>query len=76
VDCDVRLRKELFFDQIDLTFVKTGTEWAVHCSDSLYLTEGDKTELFIHITPDDWKAAYAGEYSDTVTFTVSYENKR
>jgi len=43
---------------------------------AVYLTEGDKTELFIHITPDDWKAAYAGEYSDTVTFTVSYENKR
>ena len=40
-----------------------------------YLTEGDKTELSIHITADDWNAAYAGEYSDTVTFTVSYEDK-
>ena len=40
-----------------------------------YLTEGDKTELFIHITADDWNAAYAGDYSDTVTFTVSYEDK-
>ena len=40
-----------------------------------YLTEGDKTELSIHITADDWNSAYAGEYSDTVTFTVSYENK-
>ena len=40
-----------------------------------YLTEGDKTELSIHITSDDWNAAYAGDYSDTVTFTVSYVNK-
>ena len=40
-----------------------------------YLTEGDKTELSIHITTDDWNRAYAGEYSDTVTFVVSYENK-
>ena len=40
-----------------------------------YLTEGDKTELSIHITANDWNAAYAGEYSDTVTFTVSYEDK-
>ena len=40
-----------------------------------YLTEGDKTELSIHITVDDWNAAYAGDYSDTVTFTVSYEDK-
>ena len=42
---------------------------------AIYLTEGDKTELSIHITADDWNAAYAGEYSDTVTFTVSYEDK-
>ena len=40
-----------------------------------YLTEGNKTELSIHITTNDWNAAYAGEYSDTVTFTVSYEDK-
>jgi spore coat protein U-like protein len=38
-----------------------------------YLTEGDKTELSIHITDGDWNADYAGDYSDTVTFTVSYE---
>ena len=40
-----------------------------------YLTEGDKTELSIHITADDWNAAYAGEYSDTVTFTITYEDQ-
>ena len=40
-----------------------------------YLTEGDKTELSIHITAEDWNAAYAGDYSDTVTFTVSYVDK-
>ena len=40
-----------------------------------YLTEGDMTELSIHITAEDWNAAYAGDYSDTVTFTVSYETK-
>ena len=40
-----------------------------------YLTEGDKTELSIHITAEDWNAAYAGSYSDTVTFTITYEDK-
>ena len=40
-----------------------------------YLTEGDKTELSICIAANDWNAAYAGDYSDTVTFTVSYEDK-
>jgi spore coat protein U-like protein len=44
-------------------------------AEATYLDEGDKTELSIHITADDWNAAYAGEYSDTVTFTVSYEDK-
>ena len=47
----------------------------VEFTSATYLTEGDKTELSIHITANDWNAAYAGEYSDTVTFTVSYEDK-
>lgn len=37
-----------------------------------YLTAGDSTALTIDITQAAWDAAYAGEYSDTVTFTVSY----
>ena len=48
-----------------------GTEF----TSATYLTEGDKTELSIHITANDWNDAYAGDYSDTVTFTVSYEDK-
>lgn len=37
-----------------------------------YLATGDSTELTINITQDDWNKAYAGNYSDTVTFEVSY----
>lgn len=40
-----------------------------------YTAKGNKTELKINITQENWNAAYAGEYSDTVTFTVSYEKK-
>lgn len=40
-----------------------------------YDATGDKTDLTINITQEDWNKAYAGEYSDTVTFEVSYENK-
>lgn len=40
-----------------------------------YLAVGDKTELTINITADDWHKAYAGEYSDKVTFEVSYIDK-
>ena len=45
VDCDIRLRKELFFDQIELTFIKSGETWSVQCSDGLYLTVGDIRKL-------------------------------
>lgn len=37
-----------------------------------YTTAGDKTDLTIDIAQDAWNAAFAGQYSDTVTFTVSY----
>lgn len=40
-----------------------------------YLKTGDKTDLTINITQDDWNDAYAGAYSDTVTFEVSYISK-
>lgn len=40
-----------------------------------YLATGEKTDLTINITADDWNKAYAGDYSDTVTFTVSYVDK-
>lgn len=45
VDCDVRLRKDLFFGQIELLFVKNEEKWAVFCSDNLYLTVGDVRKL-------------------------------
>lgn len=43
-------------------------------TEAAYLAKGDKTDLTINITADDWNKAYAGSYSDTVTFTVSYES--
>lgn len=45
VECDVRLRKDLFFSKIELQFIKNGTEWTVLCSDNLYLTVGDVRKL-------------------------------
>lgn len=35
-------------------------------------TVGDKTDLTITITADDWNNAYAGSYSDTVLFSIEY----
>lgn len=38
-----------------------------------YRNKGDSTDLTIDITQEAWDAAYAGTYSDTVTFTIAYE---
>lgn len=45
LDCDVRLHKSLFFDQIELVFSKVDSGWSVLCSDNLYLTAGDVRKL-------------------------------
>lgn len=37
-----------------------------------YTAAGEETPLTINITKDSWNAAFAGDYSDIVTFTVSY----
>lgn len=39
-----------------------------------YTTAGQETPLTINITQAAWNAAFAGQYSDTVTFIVSYIN--
>ena len=62
VDCDVRLHKSLFFDQIELVFTKSGNEWSVVCSDNLYLTVGDVRKLVT-------KRLSHGD-----TLTVKYQN--
>lgn len=38
-----------------------------------YEKAGDSTALTIHIAQEDWNKAYAGNYADTVTFTISYQ---
>lgn len=45
LECDIRLRKELFFVDIELLFVKNDNKWSLHCSDNLYLTVGDIRKL-------------------------------
>ena len=38
-----------------------------------YEKAGESTALTIHIAQADWNAAHAGDYADTVTFTISYQ---
>lgn len=72
VDCDIRLRKELFFGQIELLFIKNGKEWSVHCSDNLYLTVGDIRKLMTKnlVHGDVLEIKY--QESDNLVFTMDF----
>ena len=50
----------------------SGLKGSLQDHDVLLEFQGDASPLTIEITQDDWNKAYAGEYSDTVTFDVSY----
>lgn len=45
--CDVRLRKELFFEPFSLDFYNREGEWEVRCSEDIYISEGDFTKQII-----------------------------
>ena len=72
VDCDVRLRKELFFGQIELVFAKNGDSWTVNCSDNMYLTVGDIRKLMTKklVHGDVLEIKY--QESDNLVFTLEF----
>ncbi len=43
--CDFRLRKDLFFDKIELFFVNRDNNWSLMCRDNLYIDTGDFRKL-------------------------------
>ena len=53
---------------------KADTPGTVYTS-AKYLSAGEKTDLNIGITQDNWNKAYAGEYEDIVTFQIEYTDK-
>lgn len=72
LECDIRLRKELFFGQIELVFLKNADEWSVNCSDNLYLSVGDvrkfMTKKLVHA--DTLEVRY--QESDNIVFTIDF----
>ena len=45
IDSDVRLHKAMFFEPVELIFLKGESGWSVICSDNMYLTVGDIRKL-------------------------------
>mgnify|MGYP006916117156 CR=1 FL=1 len=65
-------------DDQTITLAYTITEEAEDTSSdkeftsATYLKAGEKTDLMIGITKAEWEKAYAGVYSNTVTFQIEY----
>lgn len=79
-ECEIRLRRELFFGRIELTFVQSDGSWSVLCSDNLYLNVGDARKLFtlrlshgsiFHVNYQD-----SNNELFTVEFLIDFENER
>lgn len=72
IDCDIRLRKELFFGIVELLFVKNGDTWSVICSDNLYLNVGDVRKLITKklVHGDSFEVKY--QESDNLVFSVDF----
>lgn len=72
VDCEVRLHKNIFFEKIELSFIKNGEEWSVICSDNLYLTVGDIRKLMTMSLShgDTFEVRY--QESNNLAFNVSF----
>lgn len=81
-ECDVRLHKDLFFEQVELVFVKNDGNWTVICSDNLYLTVGKgdirklMTKNLSHGDSFEVKYQNADNLVFDVDFLIDFDNGR
>ena len=79
-DCDIRLRKDMFFEKIGLTFTQHNGEWTVFCSENLYLDVGDLRKLITKklVHGDVFFVKYQNSNNDVfaVEFLLDFDNER
>lgn len=79
IECDARLHKDLFFEPIELFFIKTEDAWTVTCSDNLYLTVGDVRKLMTKSLEhgERFIVKYRESNNDVffVDFLIDFDNK-
>lgn len=78
IDCDVRLRKELFFGPVELLFVRNGEAWSILCSDNIYLTAGDVRKLLtknlVHGDLLEIKYQESDQYVFSLEFYIDFDD--
>lgn len=80
MECDMRLRKELFFGQVELSFLQDENGWSVLCSDNLYLNIGDARKMFtlrLH-HGEVFRVHYQDSDNEllSVEFLIDFENEK
>ncbi len=78
VGCDFRLHRDLFFEQIELDFVKKSEVWSLYCSDNLYVSTGDSRKLMNIILKhgDVFLVKYQESDNDVfkIEFLIDFDN--
>ena len=71
-ECEVRLRRELFFSPIEITLQRNSDAWSIICSDNLYFTIGDVRKLLTKqlLHGDELLVKY--QDSDNDVFSLSF----
>ena len=77
-DCDFRLRKDLFFEKIELCFINNGEYWSVVCSDNLYIDTGDLrkmlTKKLVHGEVFGIKYQESNNDVFSIEFVIDFDN--
>lgn len=80
VGCDFRLHRDLFFEQVEFTFVKNAEVWSLLCSDNLYVSVGDSRKLMTLSLKhgDTFFVKYQESDSEvfTVEFLIDFDNSK
>lgn len=72
MECDVRLRKDMFFSPVELICTKSGEDWTIFCSDNLYFSIGDLRKLLTKSLKHGDSFSVKYQESDIDLFTVSF----
>lgn len=72
ISCDVRLRKELFFENVQLDFRRINGEWLVFGSDNVYFNLGDSRKLMSLKLIHGMSLKVCYQNSDNVLFILDF----
>lgn len=79
-NCDIRLRKDMFFEKIELSFVQNNGAWSIFCSENLYLDIGDVRKLLTKnlVHGDIFSVKYQNSNNDVfaIEFIIDFDNGR